>query len=99
MYTVQALWTMARERLPVLSIIFSNRSYLILNVEMDRTGAGKPGKTGASMLSLDDPPLDWVAIAKGMGVEGVRCETGEAFEEAVKRGMEMDMPFLIEAVV
>lgn len=99
MYTVQGLWTMARERLPVITVIFSNRSYLILNIEMDRTGAGRPSKQAAKMLSLDDPPIDWVSLAKGMGVDGARCETGEEFEAAFEKAVKMNAPFLIEAVI
>lgn len=99
MYTVQSLWTMARERLPILTVVFSNRSYLILNIEMSRTGAGAPGPSASSMLSLDDPPIDWVAMAKGHGVEAEACRTAEEFEAVYKREIGSGRPFLIEAII
>jgi acetolactate synthase I/II/III large subunit len=98
MYTLQALWTMAREKLPIVSIIFSNRSYRILNIEMARTGAGEPGPAAASMLSLDNPPLDWVSIARGHGVEAFACDTAKGFDEALQYAIAVEMPVLIEAV-
>jgi acetolactate synthase-1/2/3 large subunit len=99
MYTNQALWTMAREKLDVLSIVFANRSYRILNVEMTRTGAGAPGPTAQAMLSLDDPAVKWAQLAEAQGVESVRCETAEDFEAQVKRLMARKGPALIEAVL
>jgi acetolactate synthase I/II/III large subunit len=97
MYTVQSLWTMARENLPVVTIVFANRSYRVLNIELARTGAGNPGPTAAQMLSLDKPALDWVKLAGGMGVEAVRVETAEAFDDALARALSRDVPVLIEA--
>jgi acetolactate synthase I/II/III large subunit len=98
MYTLQALWTMARERLPIVTIVFANRSYRILTIEMARTEAGNPGPAARSMLSLDNPPLDWVALAKGHGVDAVRCTNAEDFDVALERAMGADGPVLIEAV-
>jgi acetolactate synthase I/II/III large subunit len=99
MYTVQALWTMARERLPVVTVVFANRSYRILNIEMARTGAGNPGPAARSMLSLDNPALDWVKLAEGHGVAALRADTAEAFDDALARALAMDEPVLIEAVI
>jgi acetolactate synthase I/II/III large subunit len=99
MYTLQALWTMARERLPIVTVVFANRSYRILNIEMGRTGAGQPGPAAAAMLSLDNPTLDWVKLAQGQGVEAVSCTTAEAFDVALARAMASDVPVLIEAVM
>jgi acetolactate synthase-1/2/3 large subunit len=99
MYTNQALWTMARERLDVVTVVFANRSYRILNIEMARTGAGNPGPTAAAMLSLDNPPVDWVKLAEAQGVPAVRCETAEHFDESFARMIAMGGPGLIEAVV
>lgn len=99
MYTVQALWTMARERLPVVTVVFANRSYRILNIEMARTGAGNPGPAARSMLSLDDPALDWVKLAQGHGIEAVRASTAEDFDAALARAIAMDRPVLVEAVL
>lgn len=99
MYTLQALWTMARERLPIVTVVFANRSYRILNIEMGRTGAGQPGPAAQAMLSLDNPTLDWVKLAQGQGVEAVSCSTAEAFDLALERAMASDAPVLIEAVM
>jgi acetolactate synthase I/II/III large subunit len=99
MYTLQALWTMAREQLPVVSIIFANRSYRILNIEMERTGAGAPGPAATAMLSLDNPVIDWVKLAEGQGVRGIRCETAEDFDAALEAAVAASEPVLIEAVI
>ncbi|MDX2234222.1 MAG: acetolactate synthase large subunit [Hyphomonadaceae bacterium] len=99
MYTNQALWTMARERLDVLTIVFANRSYRILNIEMARTGAGNPGPTASAMLSLDNPPIDWVRLAEAQGVPAARCETAEHFDALFARMVTDKGPGLIEAVV
>ncbi len=82
MYTMQALWTMAREGLDVTTVIFSNRKYAILQVEFLRVGAGNPGRKADDMLSLNRPDLDWVALAKGMGVPATRATTAEEFNSA-----------------
>jgi acetolactate synthase I/II/III large subunit len=99
MYTLQALWTMARERLNVVSIIFNNRSYGILNVELERVGAGKPGPKAKSQLDLNSPGLDFVQLAEGMGVPAVRATTAEDFTAALERALASPGPHLIEAVV
>jgi len=67
MYTLQALWTQARERLDVTTVIYANRSYAILNIELARVGVDNPGLTARSLLDLHDPTLDWVKLAEGMG--------------------------------
>ncbi|HEY1260544.1 MAG TPA: acetolactate synthase large subunit, partial [Stellaceae bacterium] len=77
MYTLQALWTQAREGLDVTTLLFSNRSYAILKGELANVGAGNPGRKALDMLDLDRPDLDWVSLAKGMGVPGARVETME----------------------
>ncbi len=69
MYTVQALWTQARESLDVVTIIFANRSYNILHNELQMVGAGEPGRNARRMLDLVEPALDWVHLAMGLGVE------------------------------
>lgn len=98
MYTVQSLWTQAREHLDVTTVIFANRSYAILNIELARVGAvGSPG--ASSMLDLGNPPLDWVALAAGMGVEAVRVDTLQAFDDAFAAAMHQRGPRLIEAVL
>src|SRR5690606_8816180 len=65
MYTVQSLWTMAREQLDVTVVVFANHSYRILNIEMGRTGSGNPGPSASKLLDLGDPKIDWVSVAKG----------------------------------
>jgi acetolactate synthase-1/2/3 large subunit len=99
MYTLQSLWTMARENLDVLTLVFANRSYAILNIELSRTGAGNPGPTAQNLLSLDRPTLDWVKLAEGMGVPAVRCTEAEDFDRQLARLLAMAGPKLIEAVL
>jgi acetolactate synthase I/II/III large subunit len=99
MYTVQALWTMARESLDVTAVVFANNSYRILNIEMTRTGAGDAGPQAAKLLGLGDPTLDWVPLAKGLGVPAVRCTTAEEFEAAFAAAMAQRGPMFIEAVI
>ena len=99
MYTIQALWTMARENLDVTTVIFNNRSYAILNIELQRTGADKPGPEAKAQLDLSSPPLDFVAIAQGMGVPARRATTAEEFNDALARAFREPGPHLIEAVV
>ncbi len=98
MYTVQALWTMARERLDVTTVIFANRSYGILNIELQRVGA-EAGPQALSMLDLGNPDLDWVSLAAGMGVEAVRVDSIDAFRDAFASAMAQSGPRLIEAVL
>ena len=98
MYTVQALWTQARERLDVTTLVFANRRYAILEHELDNVQADS-GEIARRMLSLDDPPLDWVAMARGMGVEGVRASSVAELDEALSRGLSSDGPFLVEVCV
>ncbi len=99
MYTVQGLWTQARERLNVLTIIASNRGYSILKGEMRNVGVNEFGSNARRMLDIDDPALDWCALATGMGVEAVRAETCADFAEKLKFGLSQSGPFLIEAIL
>jgi acetolactate synthase-1/2/3 large subunit len=99
MYTQQGLWTLAREGLDVTVVIFANHAYRILGIELGRTGAGEPGPAASRLLGLGDPAIDWVSLAKGLGVPGARCETAEAFDAAFARAMAEPGPRLIEAVV
>ena len=99
MYTVQSLWTLAREKLDVTVVVFANHTYRILNVEMTRTGAGKAGPKALQLLDLGDPRIDWVSVAKGLGVSAVRCETAEAFDAAFAAAMAQKGPTFIEAAI
>ena len=98
MYTLQALWTQARERLPVTTVILSNRKYAILLGEYGSVGAN-PGRTAMDMLSLSDPDLDWVRLAGGMGVEAARADTLEALGDLLAQSFARPGPFLVELVV
>ncbi len=99
MYTVQALWTMARENLDVTVILFANRKYAILQVEFMRVGAENPGPKAMNMLDLSRPDLDFVHLAKGMGVPAVRATDAKSFSEALAESFATPGPYLIEAVV
>ncbi len=99
MYTLQALWTQARERLDVTTVIFANHSYAILNVELARVGARNVGPRALSMLDLHNPELDFVKLAQGMGVEASRAETVEAFDDQFATAMAGRGPRLIEVVL
>lgn len=99
MYTIQGLWTQARERLDVLTIVFANRTYGILHGEMAKVGVEQFGHNAARMLNIDDPALDWVSMANGMGVEAARADTPERFFELLGAALARRGPFLIEARV
>lgn len=99
MYTVQTLWTMARENLDVTTVIFNNGSYAILNIELARVGVEKPGPKALSMLDLTNPALDWVSISKGMGVPAVKATTLPEFRAALKDALNDKGPRLIEAMI
>ncbi len=98
MYTVQALWTQARERLDVTTIILSNRQYAILLGELANVGAN-PGRTALDMMDLTNPELNWVKIAGGMGVEAARAETMEQFNDLFAASLRRSGPFLIELMI
>jgi len=99
MYTVQGLWTQARENLDVVTIVFSNRKYAILQGEMRNVGVENFGKNARAMLDLDQPDLDWPNIAKGMGVEAGRATTVDEFTRLLDAALARRGPFLIEAVI
>lgn len=99
MYTLQALWTQARESLDVTTVVFANRSYAILNIELARVGAGDPGPKAFSMLDLHNPELDWVKLASGMGVEAHRATSVEKFASQFGSAMNERGPRLIEVVL
>ena len=99
MYTVQSLWTHARENLDVTTVIFSNQSYEVLKFEFGRFGFLNPGKKAFSMFDLTDPELDWCKLARGLGVEAVRVGTAEEFANHFSRCMASQGPQLIEAMI
>ena len=95
MYTVQALWTQARERLDVTTIVFANRKYAILLGELAHVGAN-PGRTALDMMDLGNPDLDWVKISEGLGVPAARATDMAAFNDLFARSCATPGPFLIE---
>jgi len=99
MYTVQGLWTIAREGLDVTTVVFANHAYRILNIELARTGAGNPGPAARKLLDLGDPRIDWVSVAKGLGVPAERATTADEFETAMARAMAGKGPAFIEAAL
>ncbi|WP_448950763.1 acetolactate synthase large subunit [Labrys neptuniae] len=99
MYTLQSLWTQARENLDVTTVIYANRAYQVLVYEVEGVGLGSVGPKGRSLFDLSNPVLDWVKLAEGMGVEAVRVETHAAFADAFKAAMGQRGPRLIEAVI
>ena len=96
MYTAQALWTMAREGLNVTTVVFANRAYAVLQREYTGLGAGAPGPRAAALFDIGRPTLDWVHLAKGMGVPARRVTSLDAFTKAMRAGFEGDGPTLIE---
>lgn len=99
MYSLPALWTMARENLDVLVIICANRSYNILNIELARVGALNPGPKALAMLDLKNPELDFVKLAQGMGVSAIRTTTTTDFTNQFANAMQTKGPRLIEAAL
>jgi acetolactate synthase-1/2/3 large subunit len=96
MYTLQALWTQAREGLNVTTVVLSNRSYAILNIELHRVGADAGGPLARRLLDLSDPDLDFCALASGMGVPAQRVENAEELAGALEAGFAEAGPTLIE---
>jgi acetolactate synthase-1/2/3 large subunit len=99
MYTLQALWTQAREGLDVTTVIFNNGSYAVLEMELGRVGAGTPGPRARAMLDVTGPDLDFAAMARGMGVPSTRATTAEEFTVQLERALKEDGPVLIDAVL
>jgi len=99
MYTVQALWTQAREGLDVTTLLLNNRSYAILKQELANVGPGDAGRRALDMMELDRPALDWVGLARGMGVEAERAKTMEEFDRQFAAGLRSEGPYLIDLVL
>ena len=99
MYTLQALWTMARENLDVTILVFANRAYKILRGELAGVGAGEPGQRATDMLTIDRPALDWQSMARGLGVEAGQAATLAQLASQFKRGLASEGPYLIEVLV
>lgn len=99
MYTNQFLWTAAREQLNVITVIYSNRSYGILDVEYRRLGINEVGGKAASLFDLSRPDLDWVSLAAAQGVAGARADSCEAFAAALRDAVSRRGPYLIHAAI
>ncbi|SDH92587.1 acetolactate synthase-1/2/3 large subunit [Actinokineospora alba] len=99
MYTISALWTMARENLNVTTVILNNRAYAILRMELMRVGAEGAGPNANSLLDLSTPDMDFVKMAEGMGVPASRATTAEELAEQFSRALAEPGPHLIDAMV
>jgi acetolactate synthase I/II/III large subunit len=99
MYTIQGLWTAARENLHVITILLNNKSYAVLNMELDRVGATAQSERSRSLLSLDKPVIDFTAMGRAMGASAVRAEDNETFVKALKRALAEPGPHVIEAMM
>jgi acetolactate synthase-1/2/3 large subunit len=99
LYMPQALWTMAREGLDVLTLVFANRRYEILRGEMRNVGVDAVGANAAALLDLNRPAVDWVAMARGFGVEAFRATTMDELSRCFDAGLALDGPSLIEVVL
>ncbi|HTO54998.1 MAG TPA: acetolactate synthase large subunit [Myxococcota bacterium] len=99
MYTVQSLWTMAREQLDVTVVVCANRAYRILKVELARADISQPGPAARALTDLEPPTLDFVSLAKGLGVPAERAESAEQLSAALSRALSERGPRLVEAVI
>ena len=98
MYTLQALWTQAREKLPITTVLLSNRKYQILLGELTNVGAN-PGRVALDMMDLGNPDIGWTKIAEGMGVEASRASSATEFADLFTQANKASTPFLIELMI
>ena len=99
MYTLQALWTQARESLNITTMLFSNRSYEILRGVLANAHDGNPGRTALDLIEIGKPDLDWVSIARGMGMEAARVTDMDALNRHLDAALRSKGPYLIEVVL
>ena len=99
MYTVQALWTQAKEKLDIVTVVFSNGGYAVLDIEALRLGLGELGPQGKHVVEMTEPAIDFVRLAGSLGVPGERVETAPALDAALAAAMARTGPYLIEAIV
>ena len=99
LYTLQSLWTQARHGLDVVTILYNNRSYAVLNMELNRVGAEAPGPKAKALLDLSSPDIDFVALSQGLGVPATRATTADQLSDQLARALATEGPSLIEAVV
>jgi acetolactate synthase-1/2/3 large subunit len=98
MYTVQALWTQAREKLDITTVLLSNRKYQILLGELANVGAN-PGRTALDMMDIGNPDINWPSLAGSLGVEAARTDNAEGFADLLAHSLKRSGPFLIELLV
>jgi len=96
MYTVQALWTMAREGLNVTTVVFANRAYAVLQWEYSGLGVGAPGQRAADLFDIGRPDIDWVMMAKSMGIPATRATSLDSFGDLLRKSFAAAGPQLIE---
>ncbi len=96
MYMPQTLWTHARESLNILTIVFANRKYQILRLEMQNVGVAEIGPKASGLLDLDNPEIDWVSLARSFGIDAERVDTMDLFSSAIDAGIATQGPYLIE---
>ena len=96
MYMPQTLWTHARESLNILTIVFANRKYQILHLEMQNVGITEIGAKASRLLDIDDPEIDWVSLARSFGIDAERVDTMDMFSSALDAGYATQGPYLIE---
>ena len=99
LYTLQGLWTEARENLDVLTVVLANRAYAILVAELQNLGVNEIGRNATRMMSLTDPAPDWVKLAEGMGVEAASVRSCEEFSDVLSSALKRRGPFLIECLI
>jgi acetolactate synthase-1/2/3 large subunit len=99
MYTVQALWTQAKQALNVTTLICSNRRYNILKMEMERAGIKSIGPNAKALIDIENPPVNWTKMAEAMGVSAVSVCTGEALAKEIQGALSGKGPYLIEMVL
>lgn len=99
MYSLQALWSIARENLDVTTVIFVNRAYAILRRELTAVGVTSPGERAIDMLSLTRPDLDWCALSQGMGLRAVRVGGLRQLRQALEESFSTPGPRLIEVLM
>ena len=98
MYTVQSLWTQAREKLDITTVLLSNRKYQILLGELANVGAN-PGRVALDMMDIGNPDINWPSLANSMGVEAARTDTAEGFADLLAHSLKRSGPFLIELLI
>ncbi len=99
MYTIQSLWTQARENLAVTTVLLNNSAYAILRMELLRTGAGEAGSAARRMLDLDSPMIDFATVSEGLGVPARRVRTTDELEDALREAYDTEGPFLVETMI